>query len=243
MAKGFLVVAPTGGGKTTAGRNLDPKRGIWIVPEDKELPFRGFKKNFHTDYKKDGKTISLKSNYIPENRIGEIQKILIAICDMTPEQFKARPIDYVIIDTMTYAMLKSVRDKQDVSDFSKFIAFANEFEDLVTTCKRLPEHIKFIITSHEDVAETNSSHVGPAERTFKIPAGRFTKEKIVPEGLFTIVFWGDVLEGTEGNEYRFRTQKGNGTQAKSPLGMFDEMFIPNDYAEIFKKIDEFYNED
>ena len=241
MARGFLVVAPSGAGKTTAGRNLDPERGIWIVPEDKELPFRGFKKNFHTEYKKD-KSYSLKSNYIPENRIGEIQKILIQIINMTPEQFDKRPIDYVIIDTMTYALLKSVRDKQDVQDFSKFIAFANEFEDLVSTCKRLPEHIKFIITSHEDVAEQSSGSVGPAERTFKIPAGKFTKEKIIPEGLFTIVFWGNVVEGPDGNEYRFRTQKGNGTQAKSPMGMFDTMFIPNDYVEIFKKIDEFYGD-
>lgn len=236
----MLVVAPSGAGKTTSGRNLDPKRGIWIVPEDKELPFKGFNKNFHTEYKKDGTSFSLKSNYIPEERIGKIQEILIAIMNMTPEQFKKRPIDYVIIDTVTYAMLRSVRDKENIDNFSKFISFANELKDLVDTCKRLPNHIKVVITSHEDVEETSSSSQTAPQHTFKVPAGRFTKEKLVPEGLFTIVFWGDVVEAPDGNEYRFRTQKGNGTQAKSPLGMFDEMFIPNDLEQIFKKIDEFY---
>ena len=241
----MLVVAPSGAGKTTAGRNLDPARGMWIVPEDKELPFKGFNKNFHTDYKNDKKTISLKSNYIPEDRIGEIQKLLISIINLAndyPEKYKTRPIDYIIIDTFTYAMLRSVRDKQEVDGFAKYVAFANEFMDLIDTCKRLPNDIKVVITSHEDVAETSSGESNPPERTFKIPAGRFTKEKIVPEGLFTIVLWGSVVERPEGNEYRFRTQKGAGTQAKSPLGMFDDMFIPNDYVEVFNKIDEFYNE-
>lgn len=242
MAKGFLVVAPSGAGKTTAGRNLDPKKGIWIVPEDKELPFKGFNKNFHTDYKKDGKSISLKSNYIPEERMGKIQELLVDIIKLPPEKLKERGLEYVIIDTITYAMLRSVRDKEDDPNFAKFIKFANELKDLVDTCKRLPDSIKYIITAHEDVEEASSTIAVP-QHTFKVPAGRFTKEKLVPEGLFTIVFWGNVIESPEGNEYRFRTQLGAGTQAKSPFGMFDEMFIPNDYAEIFAKIDEFYGSD
>lgn len=242
MADLILIVAPSGAGKTTSGRNLDPARGMWIVPEDKELPFKGFKKNFHTDFKQDG-SISLKSNFIPEDRIGEIQKILIQIMKMTPEQFEKRPIDYIMIDTFTYAMLKSVMDKNNVDGYAKYVAFAQEFKDLIDTCKRLPKHIKVIITAHESVAEANSGDSNPPERSFKIPAGRFTAEKIVPEGLFTIVLWGEVRTGTEGNEYLFRTQKGNGTQAKSPLGMFDNIFIPNDLVEVFKKIDDFYNDE
>jgi hypothetical protein len=245
MARAILVVAPSGSGKTTSGRNLDPERGIWIVPEDKELPFRGFAKNFRTLYKKEVKEgtskYSLKSNYIPEDYIPEIKKILIDIHNMPENQIKARPIDYVIIDTFTYAMLRSVLDVLEDDNWSKYKKFAKEFKDLVDTIKKLRNDFIVVIMSHEDVTQSKSTNDTTPTREFKIPSGQFTREAITPEGLFTTVFWAEVQESDQGNKYVFRTQKGNGTQAKSPLGMFDDQFIPNDLVEVFAKFEEFYN--
>jgi len=39
MAKGILVVGSSGSGKSTSGRNLDPKETFWINVQGKPLPF------------------------------------------------------------------------------------------------------------------------------------------------------------------------------------------------------------
>jgi hypothetical protein len=138
-------------------------------------------------------------------------------------------------------MLRSVIDELENDNWSKYKRFAKEFKDLIDTIKKLRDDFVVVITAHEDVTESKSADDATPIREFKVPSGRFTKEAITPEGLFTIVLWGEVKESEGENEYLFRTQKGAGTQAKSPLGMFEEQFIPNDLVYVFDKMNEFYN--
>ena len=67
-------------------------------------------------------------------------------------------------------------------------------------------------------------------------------DKITLEGLFTIVLFTEVkMEDDKLPHYYFVTQTDGVTTAKSPKGMFDEIYIPNDLNYVSTKIDEYYN--
>ena len=60
-----------------------------------------------------------------------------------------------------------------------------------------------------------------------------------------IVLFADPKSDNHKVEYGFVTNRSfdkNGAEipAKTPMGMFDELFIPNDLAFVAKKIDEYY---
>ena len=48
------------------------------------------------------------------------------------------------------------------------------------------------------------------------------------EGLFSIVLFGRVKKMEDSLEYGFDTQNNGENTCKSPMGMFEESFIPND---------------
>lgn len=70
---------------------------------------------------------------------------------------------------------------------------------------------------------------------------KLVNEKITPEGLFTYVFYAMAREGEEGIEYKFLTNTDMEHVAKTPMGMFDELWIDNDLNEIIKVIDNYNN--
>ena len=236
----LLVIGPSGGGKTAAGANLDPETTVWIVPEKKELPFPGSRKNYKTIYKENG-NVSLKSNFIPENDMDGIKK-MIEDFDTLVQAGKLKT-KIILIDTLTYAMLNSVIRELANDNWNKFVMFADEFSSLINIIKNVKSPIDFIITSHVELIESKSTSDTTTLKKFKIPGGRFTKEKGEPEGLFTVVLYAECIERAEEKlEYRFRTQSGNGYPSKSPIGMFKDLYIPNDYDYVLKRFHEFYDE-
>ena len=53
------------------------------------------------------------------------------------------------------------------------------------------------------------------------------------EGLFSIVLFGRVIKQDDGTlKYLFATQTDGETTCKSPIGMFEEEFIPNDLQHV-----------
>lgn len=61
------------------------------------------------------------------------------------------------------------------------------------------------------------------------------------EGLFTVVLYSKVERGTDNKmKYQFVTNNDGQFPAKSPVGMFKEMYIPNDLSYVSQKIEEFY---
>ena len=69
--------------------------------------------------------------------------------------------------------------------------------------------------------------------------GKLLDDKITPEGLSTIVTYGDVMVEGGKRVYYFATQSDGTTNAKSPFGMFPDK-IPNDIRKMSDRIDEYY---
>lgn len=248
----LTIIGPSGSGKTAAGRNLDPKTTLWIVPENKELPFPGGRSNFKTLTKEDNPGgWSLKSNFIPEDSISVIQELITTLDDLLQEFKKNVPEGeepkfqrkVILIDTLTYAMLKTVRVNQKDDNWNKYIMFAEEVINLIDTCKNVRSDIDFIFTAHEETIESKSTSDVTLVKQLKTPAGRFMREKVTPEGLFTTVLYSECRElGDNKLSYDFRTQSGSGYPSKSPMGLFKDLYIANDYKVILKRMHEYYEE-
>ena len=66
--------------------------------------------------------------------------------------------------------------------------------------------------------------------------GKLLNDKVNIEGLFSIVLRAKKVD----KNYYFFTQATDGDVAKSPIGMFDELYIDNDLKVVDDKIREFY---
>lgn len=91
---------------------------------------------------------------------------------------------------------------------------------------------------------THSENVGDAMNPRYIikTVGKMLQEKVTLEGLFTYIFFTKVEEGADSKMvYKLLTNSDGTCVAKTSLGMFDDLEIDNDLAEIIKVIDA-YNE-
>lgn len=66
--------------------------------------------------------------------------------------------------------------------------------------------------------------------------GKLLNDKVNIEGLFSIVLRAKKVD----KNYYFFTQATDGDVAKSPIGMFDDLYIENDLKAVDNKIREFY---
>lgn len=249
MAEKVLVIGPSGLGKSYAIKFLNPEETVVICPENKSLPFQGSRKLYKTVMRKEennnGKILPsiLKSNFIPCAKMANyssegwkaklddpgILEILYTINAKRPE------IKNVIIDTMTYALLESVMDQMHNDDWKKYKVFAAEFKDVMNAINEMRDNLMVIVTSHHDTNTKGESY----ESNFKQPGGKFVKDTIVPEGLFTVVLFS---VKTDQGEYRFATQSDGKNTAKSPEGMFESTLIENNYQLVRDSIFKYYNE-
>ena len=62
------------------------------------------------------------------------------------------------------------------------------------------------------------------------------------EGLFTVILYTQVFKGADNKiVYEFVTNNDGNLPGKSPIGMFDNLYIPNDLGLVSETIDK-YNE-
>lgn len=60
------------------------------------------------------------------------------------------------------------------------------------------------------------------------------------DGLFTVILECEIRKDVEAVKYGFRTKSDGASTCKSPAGMFEEDFIPNDMGYVLEKMHEYY---
>jgi hypothetical protein len=137
----------------------------------------------------------------------------------------------VVIDDagylLTNAFMRGHAGKANKFDF--YNELADSFWSLAEFVKTLDRSRIVYFVMHEE--ESESGNVKPKT------LGKLLDSTVCVEGLFTIVLRSLYREG----EYVFATQTGGNDTVKSPIGMFDGMYIPNDLAEADRRIREFYS--
>ena len=67
-------------------------------------------------------------------------------------------------------------------------------------------------------------------------------DKVKLEGLFTVVLYGkSTFDNKNGAQRNFVTNMDGQYPAKSPFGMFDELYIKNDLGLVIDTMNEYYN--
>ena len=226
MAKVTLILGESGSGKTASGRNLPAKNTAIIQPEAKELPWEGSESQYKRFNKKTG-----KGNLFVTDKTSGFAKYLQYINDERPE------IRFVIMDDNQYLSLFTFINRINEKSFDKFNDIAVNMVELVRFCKKLRNNLQIFILQHVEAGETVEGDRVVQAKTM----GKFVKEKVTYEGLFTTVLLADKEEDEHGElEFFFWTRKGNST-VKTPMGMFAEKKIDNDLFAVAKRIHEYYN--
>jgi hypothetical protein len=230
MANKVLILGHPGSGKTSSARDLDPKSTFIICPDEKGLPFKGWRNNYKTVYDEKGKVELSKTNLYHTTNPAVIKQLLKAISESKLET------KTILIDTITAMMISEVMKRMGEKGFDKFNDFANDVYSIVKMIDGLRPDLTVIVVAH---VEENYDAEGSLRVSFMVPGGKLLKEKIKVEGMFTIVLYTEVeVKDTKPNYY-FLTQNNGKNSCKSPEGMFDGIRIPNDLKFVLQRIKEY----
>lgn len=112
--------------------------------------------------------------------------------------------------------------------FSLYNDIADSFWKLTEQIKAMPNDKICYIFMHED--KNDFGDIKPKT------IGKLIDEKVCLEGLFSIVLRAKKVD----KNYYFFTQATDGDVAKSPIGMFNDLYIDNDLKQVDNTIREFY---
>jgi len=230
MANKVLILGHPGSGKTSSARDLDPKSTFIICPDEKALPFKGWKNNYKTHFGENGKVDLAKTNLYHTTSPQVVKQLLKAISESKPE------IKVVLIDTITSLMISEVMKRMGEKGFEKFNDFAADTYSIIKMIDGLRADLTVIVVAH---VEENYDAEGSLRVSFMVPGGKLLKEKIKVDGMFTTVLYTEVEVKDSKPSYYFLTQNNGKNSCKSPEGMFDEMRIPNDLKYVLKRIQEY----
>jgi len=215
------IVGPTGTGKSTSIKHLDPKETYIINVAKKELPFKGAEKLYNSENK----------NYKEVDDAIEITRLLRTISE------KATHIKNIIIEDSNYIMGFNIVSKADQVGFTKFSLMAKDMMELFREARKLRDDLKVFYFTHPETVEDGGEIIGYKIKT----AGKLIDNQIVLEGLLTICLYTNVDEAKDGTAtYSFVTNRYKKYPAKSPDGMFADLKIPNNLQTVVDTIDEYY---
>lgn len=228
------VVGPAGSGKSTSFfpskelgiSGLDPANTFVINVSGKPFPFRGWRNIYSPLTEKSG-------NYLNSEDANVISKAMIVVSKTRPE------ITNIVIDDFQYLMSFEFVEKAMIKGYDKFSEIAMHCMQVLNTGRKLRDDIKTFVLAHSEDVDLG---FGVSIKKIKT-VGRMVDEKIELPGLFTVLLftkttWSDSSKKTS---YEFVTNMDNIFPAKSPYGMFKDIYIPNDLGYVATKIDEYEN--
>jgi hypothetical protein len=215
MSNLIVVLGESGTGKSTSMRNLDPKETYVINVLSKPLPFRGYKKVYNEE----------SLNFLESDDYRMINQYLIAINERRPD------IKTVVIDDFSFLMNNEFMRRCREKTFDKFTEMASNMFTILETCKNFRTDLFCFIMCH-----TEKDHAGVIKPK---TVGKMTADYVGISERVSIVLHSQIVD----RQYKFLTQHDGTSVAKSPISMFEEMYIDNDLAVIRETISEYYNSD
>ncbi|MHB8916297.1 MAG: AAA family ATPase [Thiobacillus sp.] len=211
-----MILGESGTGKSASLRNLKPENTLLIQAIKKPLPFRS------SGWKPATKDNPSGSIYVSDDSANIVKAI-----GRTNKEI-------IIIDDFQYVMANEfMRRVTDVevgnAAFAKYNEIARHAWDILTTAASLPDNKRVYILSHTSTDDFGKTKIKTV--------GKLLDEKIVMEGLVTIVLRTDVIN----EKYIFRTKNSGRDTVKSPMGLFETEHVENDLAAVDAMLCEYYN--
>lgn len=226
MANKILVTGYSGTGKTYSLGTLDPKTTFIICPDEKALPFRGWKKNYLDKDPASGLFNPNSCNFMKTTSWEKIRAGMAFVSKSRPD------IKTVVIDTITYAMIGEFMEKAKTVGFAKFTEMGDNVYKTLKSIDGLRDDLTVIVMAHTETKSFN----GVDRTVFGVPGGKLVQDVVKPEGMFSVIL--ETVVEKKGNdvEYNFMTQNNTTNMAKSPNEMFAGKTIPNDMAAVLEDI-------
>lgn len=225
MSNLVLIMGESGSGKSTSVKGLDPKETVVFNILGKRLPFKGSA----GQYNEANKNLFKISNW--ETVVNYLKSI----------DSNAPHIKNVVIDDAIYIMRTEFFDRSKETGFTKYNELADHFRRIIAVCGSLRDDLNIFMMMHIETVEADGSIIGYKSSS----VGKLLDKMYRPEENVAITLFAQPRYNDKGiPEYGFYTHrmKVNGIEicAKTPEGMFEEDFIPNDLGTVVKAMKEYY---
>ena len=216
------VVGDHSTGKSTSFKYLDNKKTFIIDVKKEPLPWRGSENDYNEGLR----------NYIRTSNWLDILQIIENIAEKRPE------IENIIVDDAGFIMSNEFFKRASESGFTKFSEIGQHMFKIVDACKALPNRLNVIFTFHRDVDKDALGE--PIVRIKTI--GRMIEEKYTLEAQFTVLLFSCVNYDKNGKaDYKFVTNRTLNYPAKSPDGMFEDLYIDNNLQNVVTTMRKYYS--
>ena len=225
MSNLVLVMGESGSGKSTSVKSLNPKETIVFNILGKRLPFKG----------------SAASYNVENKNIFKIDKYDTVITYLDSIDSKKPEIKNIVIDDAIYIMRTEFFDRSKEVGFNKYNELADHFRRIIAKCGSLRDDLNIFMLLHTESIEADGSIVGYKSSS----VGKLLDKMYRPEENTAITLFAQPKFDDKGKaSYGFYTHKMkvNGIEipAKTPEGMFEEDWIPNDLGLVCKAMKEYY---
>lgn len=233
MADLIAIVGESGSGKTSSIRNLDPSE-IFIISTTGKRPGIQNAKKKYSNFTIDPKTKEIKGNFYTTANIDNIKKVM----DIVDK--KLLNIKTLVIDDFQYLQAFENMDRVDEKGYSKFTDIAKHAYEALKHGMDLRDDLNVVIMTH---SENIGDNLNPYYKIKTI--GKMLDSVITLEGLFTYVLFTKILrdEASNGVSYKFMTNSDGTCTAKSPMGLFPNLYVDNDLNMVINRIKEYNGED
>lgn len=238
MATVVILMGNTGTGKSRAISTLNPEETFIVNVCKKPLPFKGSRAKYSLEKKNfleaDEKT-GVKDN---DGNITLSADVVLQVLNRVNEAYPH--VKTIVIDDAMYLLKYKYIDLSRSGGFQKFVDFTIDFKRLLLKCQNLRDDIIVYLNLHPARVESDGRTI-----TYEASVpGKMINTTINPLENTTIVLFSEPKFDINGKpEYGFYTQStmldGIIIPAKSPEGMFDSEFIPNDLAAINESINNY----
>ena len=210
MKPNIIIVGPSGSGKSTSLSSLNPETTAVLNTERKQLPFKNAKEFMN----------------VPIKSVSEFHSAL----DKAMESDKIKTI---VIESFT-SLIEIIFREADIryKGFDVWSYYNKEIDKILDKSKNSDKYV--IFTAIDGVYDGDN---GVEERYVAVDGNRW-KKRVEKE--FVIALFTDVHKGDEGVKYRFRTNTTGRDSAKSPMGMFEDLHIPNNLGKVVEACEEYY---
>lgn len=210
MSIATLILGSSGSGKSTSLRHLDPSKTTLVQCIKKPLPFKAEGWKTRITLKSEGNVIQADDPVL-------VEKIL-----------RSSKSDIVVIDDYQAVMVNELMNRSSEKGYDKFTDIGKHAFDIFRAAGDLAQHRRVYILAHTQTDDFGSVRMKTV--------GKLVDQTLVPEGYFTIVLRTEVINGN----YRFSTQTNGQDCCKSPIGMFPDLHVENDLAQVDAAICDFY---